>query len=43
LDIGNKLNNSLKITGIINSVFRPQKTLKNTRIKLYITLALPGV
>jgi hypothetical protein len=27
-DIDNKLNNYLKITGILNSVFRPQKTLK---------------
>jgi len=41
LDIGNKLHNYLKITGIINNVFRPQKTLKKTRIKLYNTLALP--
>jgi len=31
----------LKITGILNNVFRPQKTLKKTRIKLYKTLALP--
>jgi hypothetical protein len=31
----------LKITGIINNVFRQQKTLKKTRIKLYNTLALP--
>jgi hypothetical protein len=30
----------LKITGIINNVFRPQKTLKKARIKLYNTLAL---
>jgi hypothetical protein len=29
----NKLNNYLKITGIINNVFRPKKT----RIKLYIS------
>jgi hypothetical protein len=29
------------IAGIINNVFRPQKTLKKTRIKLYNTLALP--
>jgi len=36
-----KLNNFLKITGILNNVFRPQKTLKKTRIKPYITLALP--
>jgi len=40
LDIDNKLNNFLKITGILNNVFRPQKTLKKTRIKLYNTLAL---
>ena len=40
LDIDNKLHNYLKITGILNNVFRPQKTLK-TRIKLYNTLALP--
>jgi len=31
----------LKITGILNNVFRPQKTLKKTRIKLYNTLAIP--
>jgi hypothetical protein len=31
----------LKITGILNNVFRPQKTLKKTRIKLYNTLVLP--
>jgi len=31
----------LKITGILNNVFGPQKTLKKTRIKLYSTLALP--
>jgi hypothetical protein len=31
----------LKITDIINNVFRPQKTLKKTRIKLYNTLAVP--
>jgi len=41
LDIDNKLHNYLKITGVINSVFRPQKTLKKTRINLYNTLALP--
>jgi hypothetical protein len=33
----NKLNNCLRITGIINSAFRPNKT----RIKLYNTLSLP--
>ena len=37
----NKLHNYLKITGIINNVFRPQKSLTKTRIKLYNTLALP--
>jgi hypothetical protein len=36
-----KLNNYLKITGIINNVFRLKKTLKKTRIKLYNMLALP--
>ena len=40
LDFDNKLHNYLKITGIINNVFGPQKTLKKTRIKLYNTLAL---
>ena len=33
-------NNFLKITGILNNVFRPQKTLKKTTIKLHNTLAL---
>jgi len=41
LDIDNKLRNYLKITGILNNVFRPQKPLKKTRIKLINTLALP--
>ena len=41
LDIDNKLNNFLKITGILNNVFRLQKTLKKKRIKLYNTLTLP--
>ena len=31
------------ITGIINNVFRPQKALKKTRIKLYNTLASPAL
>ena len=26
LDVDNKLNNILKITGILNNVFRPQKS-----------------
>jgi hypothetical protein len=41
MDIDNKLHNYLKITGIINNVFRQQKTRKKTRIQLYNTLALP--
>jgi len=41
LDIDNKLNNFLKITGILNNVFRLQKSPKKTRIKLHNTLALP--
>jgi len=28
LDIDNKLHNYLKITGILNNMFRPQKTLR---------------
>ena len=36
-----KLRNYLKIIGVLNNAFRPQKTLKKTRIKLYSTLALP--
>jgi hypothetical protein len=39
----NKLNNNLKITGIINNMFRLQKTLKTTTIKLYNTLDLPAL
>ena len=34
-------NNYLKITGILNNVFRPTKTLQKTTIKLNNTLALP--
>jgi hypothetical protein len=30
----------LKITGFLNNVFRPQKSLKKKRIKLYNTLTL---
>jgi len=41
LDIDNKLHNYLKITDILNNVFRPQKPLKKTTIKLHNTLALP--
>jgi hypothetical protein len=28
LDVDNKLNNYLKITGILNNAFRPQKILR---------------
>ena len=35
------LNKFLKITGILNNVFRPQKIATKTRIKLHNTLALP--
>jgi len=41
LDIDNKLNNFLKITGILSNEFRPQKTPQKTTIKLHNTLALP--
>jgi hypothetical protein len=40
VDVDNKLSNYLKITGIINNTFKPQKTLKKTGLKLYSTLAL---
>jgi hypothetical protein len=33
----------LKITNSINNTFRPQKTLKKTRIKLYNKLSLPAL
>jgi hypothetical protein len=35
--------NYLKITGILNNVFIPQKALKNTTITLHNTLALAGL
>jgi hypothetical protein len=35
LEIDNELNNYLKITGILNNVCRPQKTLKKRRIKVF--------
>jgi hypothetical protein len=43
LDIDNEFNNYLKITGLINNMFRPQKTVKKTRLKLYSTLILPSL
>jgi hypothetical protein len=39
--IDNKLSNLLKITGITNNRFRPQTSIKKTRMKLYYALALP--
>jgi hypothetical protein len=41
LDINNKLHNYIKIKGIWNNIFKPQKTLKKTEVKLYNTLAPP--
>ena len=43
MDIDNKLHKYLRITVIVNSVFRPQKTLKKKTIKLYNTVALPAL
>ena len=43
MDIDNKLHNYLKITGVLNNVFRPQNTLKKTRIKLYNILGPPSI
>jgi hypothetical protein len=43
VDIDNELSNYLIITCIINNMFRAQKTLEKTRIKLYTTLALPAL
>jgi hypothetical protein len=41
--IHHKLNNRLIITFTENNVFRPQTTLKKTRIKLYNTLVPPAL
>jgi hypothetical protein len=41
--IYSKISKFLKITGIINNIFKPNKVRKNTRIKLYSTLALPAL
>jgi hypothetical protein len=43
VDIDNEFNNYLEITGIITNTFRPQKTLKQTRIQLDSTVALPAL
>jgi hypothetical protein len=40
-DTDNKMTKFLKITGIINNTFKPNKVQKGTRIKMYTTLALP--
>jgi len=43
VNIDNKLNNHLKITGNINNICRPKKTLNKTRIKLYNILFLTAL
>jgi len=43
VDIDNKLNNYMNITGIIYHTFGPQKTWKETRIKLHNTLSLTAL
>jgi len=43
VDVDNKFNNYFKITGIINNMFGPQRTLKKTIIKLHSTVALPAL
>jgi hypothetical protein len=41
VDIDNKINNDLKITGIINNMFGAQNILKKIRRKLYDTIRWP--
>jgi hypothetical protein len=43
VDIDRKLDNYLKIAGIINNMCIPQKTSKQTITKLYNMLALPAL
>ena len=43
VDFDNPCNDCLKITCIINIMFKPQKTLKKTSTKVYSTLALPAL
>ena len=43
VDVHNKLNKYLKMTGIMSNVFGAQQTVKETRIKQYNTLALPAM
>lgn len=40
MDIDNNLRNYLKIKGVINNTFRPQKTLKR-RTKLHYAVVFP--
>jgi hypothetical protein len=40
-DTDSKISKCLKVTGIINNIVKPNKVRKNTRMKLYFTLALP--
>jgi hypothetical protein len=40
-NVDSKISKFLKITEIINNIFTPKEVRKNTRIKLYSTLALP--
>jgi hypothetical protein len=39
--IGTSVSTFKKIEGIINNIFKPNEARKNTRIKLYSTVALP--
>jgi hypothetical protein len=43
VNISAKLSNYLKIMCIINDMFKAQRTLKKTRIKLYDALAFPAL
>jgi hypothetical protein len=40
-DIDVKISKFLKITHLINTIFKPSKVQKQTRIQIYNTLALP--
>ena len=40
IDIDNKLHNYLKITGILNNVFKPQKKSSENKIKIIRELEL---
>jgi hypothetical protein len=43
VDVDNTLNKYITVTCITNSMFKPQKTLKKTGIKLCNTMALPAL